>query len=1196
MTAVVALELTSPVTQSAAEFSVGQAFKQGDVPSGQYLHCDLINFTIIPTCYWNDGSVKLATITGRVPLTANVARRVNIWRNSSAESVGIALTATDIATAAPTAAVQFGSFGTVSLSSLLASPVLTYYSTKEMVCCVYSAKCPGDVSLHAEFVVSLYASGTMEIEVAAYNGYLNGTESVQKDYVPTVTINGVIVWNNGGATYHHSRAASWVRRGWVGNNPQVTPSHDKGYLVRTRLFGNYNIPSPTSVITAHAPYTTYSPGDNLLYSDTMGGVGYQADIGLIPNWEAAYLTTATNATMYNVVMAHADAIRSYAIAWYDTNTARPIKITDFPRWSMAGFNQGGTPGANTIKQDNSTTLTWEKAHHPSVGYMAYILTGKYLHLQTCCLNALTMYLTNSYLEGEGLLRVPAGQPRARGWAYRTYGDAGSIVPSHVATQFSEIRTLVANVMSSRVAKYVTPTYAAKWTGLEDLLDNARIPSGYSYNGQMAAGASPFEQSFIVSSMCHAADAEPCDAAGMVNLRLFRDHVMQFIVGISGGGTANDYNSGYSSNNAVHVRTSSLFTYASSSQVPVTAMNPSDWGQIFSDSHGYKADGTTIVALGSDNGSGLAVTYNPPNPSTTVLAPSSQPDSWPSPTGSAANLRAALALAVDHNATGASASWARILSAPNYATTQGSADYAGNPVFALSPRSSGEPALLFTPIDSGATMAGIGATTRVDSGNWISGKTVVGQRGLGILAQNIPSTGTHGPALAYNDLSFPADNDKEVRVEIITQPASGTWFVYEDTSFTYTGPDNTTNTGTYKLWVAGVDMGNATVTLNTGVLDATTPVMVGSLASSAITTSGFTLSWSAATDNVGVTGYEVSIDNGTSYTNVGNVLTISETSLAAGTVYNCKVRAYDAANNKATPLSLAVSTSAAPDSTAPTMSGSLTVSAITSSGFTVSWLVASDNVAVTGYELSTDNGTSYINVGNVLSYACTGKAASTLYNVKVRALDAVPNRSAPLSTTATTSVAADVTGPALGGTVTITAITTGGFTASWSAATDAVGVTGYEISVDAGTPAYSSVGNVLTSTRTGLSSATLYNVRVRAFDAAGNRSSAITTTVTTATAGSYATTCTITFQDRSGNPRANLTGMKWAFFDQTTPDALGQPTAKGTLATTNSSGVAVLNISGTQLSPGATGWLIFSNSDGTATQSNLISFAGPVVTA
>lgn len=198
---------------------------------------------------------------------------------------------------------------------------------------------------------------------------------------------------------------------------------------------------------------------------------------------------------------------------------------------------------------------------------------------------------------------------------------------------------------------------------------------------------------------------------------------------------------------------------------------------------------------------------------------------------------------------------------------------------------------------------------------------------------------------------------------------------------------------------------------TGVLDATVPVMVGTLSSSAITATGFALSWSAATDNIGVTGYEVSIDNGSTYTNVGNVLTIAEASLAAGTLYNTKVRAYDGAGNRATPLSLAASTSAAPDSTAPTMTGSLTVSAITSSGFTLTWLAASDNVAVVGYEFSTDGGTTYNSVGNVLTYDCVGKAASTLYNVSVRAFDGAGNRATALTATATTAAPIPV-GPTL----------------------------------------------------------------------------------------------------------------------------------------------------------------------------------------
>lgn len=96
---------------------------------------------------------------------------------------------------------------------------------------------------------------------------------------------------------------------------------------------------------------------------------------------------------------------------------------------------------------------------------------------------------------------------------------------------------------------------------------------------------------------------------------------------------------------------------------------------------------------------------------------------------------------------------------------------------------------------------------------------------------------------------------------------------------------------------------------------------------------------------------------------------------------------------------------ASDTTAPTMSGSLTTSNVTSSGYTMAWTAGADNVAVTGYETSTDGGTTYSDAGNVLSRAITGAAASTLYNLRVRAYDAAGNRSAPLSATVTTSAAA-----------------------------------------------------------------------------------------------------------------------------------------------------------------------------------------------
>lgn len=96
------------------------------------------------------------------------------------------------------------------------------------------------------------------------------------------------------------------------------------------------------------------------------------------------------------------------------------------------------------------------------------------------------------------------------------------------------------------------------------------------------------------------------------------------------------------------------------------------------------------------------------------------------------------------------------------------------------------------------------TVRVDSA-LIASSVVIGNDGLGVLAEAVPSTGEHGAGYLYNDLSFPADNGKEVRGEITRWPA-GTLFAYEDSSFTYSG---ITDYFEYQLYVDGVSTGSPT---------------------------------------------------------------------------------------------------------------------------------------------------------------------------------------------------------------------------------------------------------------------------------------------------------------------------------------------------------------------------------------------------
>lgn len=85
-------------------------------------------------------------------------------------------------------------------------------------------------------------------------------------------------------------------------------------------------------------------------------------------------------------------------------------------------------------------------------------------------------------------------------------------------------------------------------------------------------------------------------------------------------------------------------------------------------------------------------------------------------------------------------------------------------------------------------------------------------------------------------------------------------------------------------------------------DTQAPTAPGTPTASAVTASSATLTWAAATDNVGVTGYEVVRVSGTTETSVAASIspTVTVNSLTAGTAYTFAVYARDAASTTVRP--------------------------------------------------------------------------------------------------------------------------------------------------------------------------------------------------------------------------------------------------------------------------------------------------------
>lgn len=175
---------------------------------------------------------------------------------------------------------------------------------------------------------------------------------------------------------------------------------------------------------------------------------------------------------------------------------------------------------------------------------------------------------------------------------------------------------------------------------------------------------------------------------------------------------------------------------------------------------------------------------------------------------------------------------------------------------------------------------------------------------------------------------------------------------------------------------------------TAVIDNQAPTAPTNLTVTGSNTNSVSLSWTASTDNVGVTGYNIYI-NGTFYSTVtGTTATIP--GLSSGTTYSFYVIAKDAANNLS-PQSNTVQGTTTTDTQVPTTPANLAITGTSSNSVSLSWTASTDNVGVTGYNIYVD-GTFHSTVTGT-SATVSGLNPSTTYSFYVVAADAANNLSA-----------------------------------------------------------------------------------------------------------------------------------------------------------------------------------------------------------
>lgn len=269
------------------------------------------------------------------------------------------------------------------------------------------------------------------------------------------------------------------------------------------------------------------------------------------------------------------------------------------------------------------------------------------------------------------------------------------------------------------------------------------------------------------------------------------------------------------------------------------------------------------------------------------------------------------------------------------------------------------------------------------------------------------------------------------------------------------------------------------------------------------------SWTASSGTVGVKGYNLYLNS------VFTVFTENTqhvfTNLQPYTQYQLQVEAIATNDSASEKASVSITTT---DETAPTAPTNLTGTTTTYT-MTLSWDAATDNVAVTEYHIYL-NGERQKRVYTT-EYTLTGLDADTEYLVELEARDAANNRSAKTGITLHTKILEDTTAPTRPtGLTTVPSETT--IALSWTASTDNVAVTGYNVYLD----------NVLKGTTTetsftvsNLTVVTEYKISIEAFDAGGNKSEK--TTINVSTIDETAPTIPTVL---AGTPTATSIALSW----------------------------------------------------------------------
>lgn len=461
----------------------GQVFEPGVIPAGTGVGGRLPDSSVIPIqmdgkTRHPDGSIRHAVLSAVLP---RLTSQVRLTLRQSPAPLGESLTSQQLLARGFDCTVTVAIAGGQSYSASAAAALLQGGSrwlegpiASEWITWSPLRDAGGNEHphLHARFEIRTYAGvQRARIGITVENNWATAVAPQGYEYDLRVSVSG-----SGDALLRanvpHYRQSRWRRVRWWGEAPQALAVPDSSDLMATGAVPTYDPNIRLADWVVDNMISEFGADDGLMgigaLSAYMPGGGGRLEIAPLPRFAARYLINNDPRAM-EVVLGYGEQAGSWPMHFRDPDSGLPLRIDDYPQITIVGT--GSTPP--TCRECGSPYLP-EVAHHPSLAYLPYLLSGDYFFLEELQFWATWVMIHGSSGRrngAEGLL--VAEQVRGQAWGLRTLGQAAYATPDDHPLKSYFVGKLQNNIsyfsrewLDSNPLGYITNTGAASWLRLE----------------------------------------------------------------------------------------------------------------------------------------------------------------------------------------------------------------------------------------------------------------------------------------------------------------------------------------------------------------------------------------------------------------------------------------------------------------------------------------------------------------------------------------------------------------------------------------------------------------------------------------------------------------------------------------------------------------------------------------------------------